>query len=233
MTTNARSSDAAGVPSSVGVVVVAAGQGTRLGAGMPKALVPLAGEPLVVHAVRRVRACTGIGPIVVVAPAADLAQFTSLLADWGVIVVAGGAERTDSVGAGFAALPPVDIVLVHDAARALAPPELFDAVADAVRGGADAVVPGLPIADTIKQVDGAGLVVATIDRSVLRAIQTPQGFTRAALSAAHAAGDLATDDAALVEKAGGIVRVIDGDPLAAKVTTEADLHLLTRWAAPR
>ncbi|WP_291521396.1 2-C-methyl-D-erythritol 4-phosphate cytidylyltransferase [Branchiibius sp. NY16-3462-2] len=231
---SARSESTAGAASShdVGAIVVAAGQGTRLGAGMPKALVPLAGEPLVVHAVRRVRACDQIGPIVVVAPGDLLPDFAALLDDFEVSVVAGGAERTDSVSAGLAALPPsVSVVLVHDAARALTPSALFQAVITAVRDGADAVVPGLAVSDTVKQVDGAGHVVATLDRSVLRAIQTPQGFTRAALTSAHASGDLATDDAALVEKAGGVVRVIDGSPLAAKVTTEIDLTLLTQLAA--
>ena len=237
MFADARSDSAAGVASSdpnsaVAAIVVAAGQGTRLGAGIPKALVPLAGEPLVVHAVRRVRACAQIGPVAVVAPGDLLAQFAALLADFEVSVVAGGVERTDSVGAGLAALPATSqVVLVHDAARALTPPALFDAVIEAVRDGADAVVPGIAVPDTIKQVDAAGHVVATLDRSVLRAVQTPQGFTRAALTAAHASGDLATDDAALVEKAGGVVRVIDGSPLAAKVTTETDLALLTHLAA--
>ena len=237
MTSNARSeANAAGVPSSrvsedVGVIVVAAGQGTRLGAGMPKALVPLAGEPLVVHAVRRVRACEQIGPIVVVAPVDRVTEFALLLASFEVSVVAGGAERTASVGAGLGGLPTsVEVVLVHDAARALTPSAVFDDVIEAVRGGADAVVPGLVVSDTIKQVDESGHVIATLDRSVLRAIQTPQGFTRAALTAAHASGDLATDDAALVEKAGGVVRVIEGSPLAAKVTTETDLQLLTHLA---
>lgn len=237
MSADARSDSAAGVASSdptndVAAIVVAAGQGTRLGAGIPKALVLLADEPLVVHAVRRVRACRQIGPIAVVAPGDLLSEFAALLADFDVTVVAGGVERTDSVGAGLAALPAMsEIVLVHDAARALTPSVLFDAVIEAVRDGADAVVPGLAVPDTIKQVDAAGHVVATLDRSVLRAIQTPQGFARAALTAAHASGDLATDDAALVERAGGVVRVIDGSPLAAKVTTEIDLALLTHLAA--
>ncbi|PWJ26590.1 2-C-methyl-D-erythritol 4-phosphate cytidylyltransferase [Branchiibius hedensis] len=232
MSPNARSDSAAGVASSVAAIVVAAGRGTRLDAGIPKALVPLAGEPLVVHAVRRVRACEQIGPIVVVAPGDVLADFVSLLDSYEVTVVAGGAERTDSVGAGLAVLPSsAQLVLVHDAARALTPPALFDAVIAAVRDGADAVVPGVAVSDTIKQVDDTGQVLATLDRSALRAIQTPQGFTRAALVAAHASGDLATDDAALVEKAGGVVRVIEGSALAAKVTTQVDLRLLTELAA--
>ena len=105
------------------------------------------------------------------------------------VVVAGGDTRQDSVARALAALPAeVDVVLVHDAARPLVPPSLVDAVAAAVRGGADAVVPGLPVADTVKSVDAADVVAATLDRSVLRSIQTPQGFRRETLAAAHEVG---------------------------------------------
>lgn len=190
---------------------------------MPKALVPLRAEPLVVHAARAARAVHGLRQLVVVAPADCVEQFAALLPD--ATVVAGGAERTDSVASGIAALHHgIEVVLVHDAARALAPPDLFDRVADAVRGGYDAVVPGLPVVDTVKQVDSAGLVTATPDRSDLRAAQTPQGFTRQALERAHAAGGAATDDAAMVERLGGRVLVIDGDPHAAKITVTSDLE---------
>ncbi|WP_370639679.1 2-C-methyl-D-erythritol 4-phosphate cytidylyltransferase [Allobranchiibius sp. GilTou73] len=207
----------------VGVVVVAAGLGTRLGAGMPKALVPLAGQPLVVHAARAARGVRGLRQLVVVAPAPDLEQFRALVPD--AVVVAGGAERTDSVAAGLGALGPgIDVVLVHDAARALAPTALFDRVVNAVREGYDAVVPGLAVHDTVKQVDDAGLVTATPDRDGLRAVQTPQGFTRDALQRAHSGGSAATDDAAMVERSGGRVLVIEGDPLAEKITTAADLQ---------
>lgn len=197
---------------------------------MPKALVRVGGRTLVEHAVER---AGGGGSrsraVVVVAPATHLMEFEALLPQ--VRVIPGGAERTDSVAAGLAALPAdVDIVLVHDAARALAPPSLFDAVAAAVAGGLDAVVPGLPVSDTIKQVDAAGAVLRTPDRSTLRAVQTPQGFRRSALEAAHAGGGQATDDAMLVEQAGGTVQVIDGDPLAMKITLPPDVqaaeHLL-------
>ncbi|HWC22215.1 MAG TPA: 2-C-methyl-D-erythritol 4-phosphate cytidylyltransferase [Flexivirga sp.] len=232
----------------MGVVVVAAGMGVRLRAGMPKALVRVGGRTLVEHAVDAARQSCGssraeersggarieTGPpaIVVVAPRTHLAEFEALLP--GVRVIPGGAERTDSVAAGLAALPDdVDIVLVHDAARALAPPSLFDAVAEAVARGADAVVPGLPVTDTIKQVDAAGAVVQTPDRSTLRAVQTPQGFQRAALEAAHARGGAATDDAMLIERAGGTVQVIDGDPLAMKITLPPDIEAAERLLAPR
>lgn len=148
-------------------------------------------------------------------------------------VVAGGVERTHSVAAGMAALrDDVDIVLVHDAARCLAPASLFDRLVAAVRDGQDAVVPGVPVADTIKQIDGSGRVVATPERSSLRAIQTPQAFRRTVLVEAHASGVEATDDAALVERLGGVVTVIDGDELAFKVTTPTDLEHAGRILGP-
>jgi 2-C-methyl-D-erythritol 4-phosphate cytidylyltransferase len=149
-----------------------------------------------------------------------------------VRVVAGGAERGDSVAAGLAALgPDVDVVLVHDAARALAPSELFDRVAAAVRAGAPAAVPGVPVVDTVKQVDEQGHVTATPPRATLRAIQTPQGFRRDVLERAHAVWSEATDDAALVERLGLPVLVVDGDRRALKVTTADDLETAARILA--
>lgn len=215
-----------------GVIVVAGGLGTRLGAGCPKALVEVGGESLVAHAVRRGIAAAGVRQVVVVAPQGYLEEFRALLPAT-VEVVVGGAERTDSVAAGVAALgPQVGVVLVHDAARALAPTALFERVAQAVVAGADAVVPGLPVTDTIKQVDDAGVVVATPDRAALRAVQTPQAFDRDALERAHALGEQATDDAALVERLGGRVQVVDGDPHALKVTTPRDLEQVERLLRP-
>jgi 2-C-methyl-D-erythritol 4-phosphate cytidylyltransferase len=137
--------------------------------------------------------------------------------------VPGGPSRSESVRAGLAAVPPeAEIIVVHDAARPLAPAALFQAVVDAVRAGADAAVPALPVVDTLKQVDG-GRVVATVDRDGLVAVQTPQAFRAAALRAAHAAGGVASDDAALVEAAGGSVVVVPGDPSNLKLTTPEDL----------
>lgn len=211
------------------MVVVAAGSGSRLGAAVPKAFVPLAGRPLLAHALERVAGCPGLVRVVVVAPAAHAAEAARLAAEAGLgtpyDVVPGGAERSDSVAAGLAAAgTDVDAVLVHDAARALAPVSLFAAVVDALAAGHPAVVPGLPVVDTVKEVDADGRVVATPDRSRLRAVQTPQGFDRAVLARAHDdAPPGATDDAALVERLGLPVLVVPGDPLAEKVTTPRDL----------
>ncbi|HEY6741206.1 MAG TPA: 2-C-methyl-D-erythritol 4-phosphate cytidylyltransferase [Lapillicoccus sp.] len=213
----------------VGVVVVAAGAGARYGAGVPKAFVPLSGRSLLAWSVRAALECPGVGCVAVVAPSSHLAaaeRETAEYADARVRVVAGGIERHDSVAAGLAVLPAeLDVVLVHDAARAMTPSSLFAAVAAAVAHGAPAVVPGLPVVDTIKQVDETGTVVVTLPRAALRAVQTPQGFRRDVLERAHAAmrSALVTDDAVLVEALGLPVLVIPGDPLAHKITTPADL----------
>ncbi|BDD80852.1 2-C-methyl-D-erythritol 4-phosphate cytidylyltransferase [Tsukamurella pulmonis] len=142
-------------------------------------------------------------------------------------VVVGGAERTDSVRAGLAAAGDAELVLVHDAARPMTPPAMIVRVVDALRAGASAVIPVLPVADTVKRVDADGAVLATVDRADLRAVQTPQGFTAASLRTAYdaAPGELATDDAGLVERAGGTVVTVAGDPLAMKITTAFDLRV--------
>ncbi|MET7960683.1 2-C-methyl-D-erythritol 4-phosphate cytidylyltransferase [Micromonospora zamorensis] len=212
----------------VAVLVPAAGAGVRLGPGRPKALRLLAGEPLLVHAVRRLAAAPSVHTIVVAAPVAEVAAVRELLAPVApVIVVAGGAERQASVAAALAAVPAgPTIILVHDAARALTPPELVESVAAAVRDGRDAVIPVLPVVDTIKEVGADEVVLGTVDRSALRAVQTPQGFRRAVLSAAHAAaGDSLTDDAGLVEKQGVTVSCVPGSEYALKITRPFDLAL--------
>jgi 2-C-methyl-D-erythritol 4-phosphate cytidylyltransferase len=218
----------------VAVLVVAAGLGVRLGPGRPKALRSLAGQPLLVHAVRRVLAAPSVGWVVVAAPPSGVDAVAALLGP-GVTVVAGGATRQASVAAALAAVPDgVEIVLVHDAARALAPTALVEAVAAAVRGGHDAVIPVLPVVDTVKEVAASGAVVGTVDRSVLRAVQTPQGFRRAVLAAAHrAAADDHTDDAGLVEKLGVPVHTVPGDEAAFKITRPIDLVLAEALLAGR
>jgi 2-C-methyl-D-erythritol 4-phosphate cytidylyltransferase len=203
---------------------------------MPKAFVHLRGQPLLRHALDRVLAVSGMGHVVVVAPAGYVDPARAVVADASAAagmsaavrtdVVAGGAERSASVSAGLGALTADDdIVLVHDAARALAPAVLFEAVAERVRSGSPAVIPGLAVTDTVKVVDASGRVTSTPPRESLRAVQTPQGFRREVLERAHAGGSGATDDAALVELTGVPVTVIDGDPRAVKVTSPRDLDL--------
>ena len=213
----------------VAVILVAAGSGVRLSAEMPKAFARLCGEPLLAHALRGVLGCAEVGHVVIVAPRSHLQQARDVAGqDPRVDVVAGGADRSASVAAGLAALRHDDgIVLVHDAARCLAPANLFARVIHAVREGHPAVVPGLAVTDTVKVVDAQGRVLATPDRRSLRFIQTPQGFLREVLEHAHASGASATDDAGLVERIGGHVRVVEGDPLALKVTSALDLAVAT------
>ncbi len=212
----------------VAVLVPAAGAGVRLGPGGPKALRLLDGEPLLVHAVRRVAAAPSVRMIVVAAPAAEVTAVRELLAPVAeVTVVPGGAERQESVGRALAAVPAgIPVVLVHDAARALTPPELIESVAAAVRDGRPAVIPVLPVVDTIKRVGPGEIVHGTVDRSVLRSVQTPQGFRHDVLAEAHAnAADPLTDDAGLVEKAGIEVTCVPGSELAMKITRPLDLIL--------
>ncbi len=215
---------------STAAIVPAAGDGVRLGADRPKAMVPLAGEPLVVHALQALRASEVVDRVVVAAPIAARDDLRTALPDeWGgwVHVIAGGATRQASVAAGLEALSTDhDLVLVHDAARALVPPAVVVRVVDALLAGAGAVIPVLPVSDTVKRVRG-GVVLETVDRTDLYAVQTPQGFQRRILAAAHAAAvdsdGPATDDAAMVERVGGEVCVVDGDPDAFKITRPLDM----------
>lgn len=219
----------------VAAIVPAAGRGERLGPGQPKALRELGGVPMLVHAVRALSRARLVDLVVVAAPPDGVAEVKALLdlheVGAEVTVVAGGAERQESVACALAALPPdVETVLVHDAARPLAPSELVDAVATAVLAGNRAVVPGLPVSDTVKRVGvGQGAiepVIETMPRAELRLIQTPQGFDRALLTEAHAAADhLATDDAGLVERLGQPVVVVPGSTEAFKITRPIDLVL--------
>ena len=162
--------------------------------------------------------------MIVAVPAGSEAR---IAADLSVTAVTGGSTRQESVLAALRALPPeVDVVLVHDAARPLAPVSLINAVAAAVLAGAPAVIPGLPVHDTVKRVDPTGLVLETPPRETLRAIQTPQGFRRSVLERAHAGvtpDAIVTDDAGLVELLGEPVIVIPGHPDAFKITQPDDL----------
>jgi 2-C-methyl-D-erythritol 4-phosphate cytidylyltransferase len=209
-------------------ILVAAGRGERLGPGAPKALRQVAGQPLVVRAARTALESGAVDVLVVAAPGDLVNDVESELRPLGgrPVIVAGGATRRESVAAALSRLPAdVEIVLVHDAARCLAPAELFGAVAAAVAAGADAVVPVLAISDTVKEIDD-DVVVTTLDRSVLRAAQTPQGFRRDVLVTAHAAVAVdITDDAGMVEHLGHAVHVVPGHDDAFKVTRPLDLVL--------
>jgi 2-C-methyl-D-erythritol 4-phosphate cytidylyltransferase len=173
----------------------------------------------------------GVDFVVVAAPPVSVPTARGLLTEFGdrASVVRGGTERTDSVRLALAQArrrADVGVVLVHDAARAFVPPELVRAVVAAVRAGAPAVVPVLPVTDTVKQVDELGRILSTVDRSRLCAVQTPQGFRLDVLLRAHESGagaDRITDDAGLVERLGERVHTVPGDPLAFKVTTPFDL----------
>ncbi|TYC98335.1 2-C-methyl-D-erythritol 4-phosphate cytidylyltransferase [Arthrobacter echini] len=222
------------VRTGVGVVVVAAGSGQRLGHGIPKARVLCGGLTLLEHALRAVLAAELAEVVVVVLPPGDEVLAGVVAGATGaaqggprILAVAGGASRSASVRSGLDALPAtLRTILVHDAARALTPPEVFHRVAARVSEGAAAVIPVLPVVDTVKIVEG-DVVTRTPDRAVLRAVQTPQGFDAAALLEAHASAPAehpaVTDDAMLMEARGTAVHVVDGDPLAFKVTTALDL----------
>jgi 2-C-methyl-D-erythritol 4-phosphate cytidylyltransferase len=207
-------------------VVPAAGSGERLAAGVPKAFYHLDGRTLVERAIDGLLK-SGVVDRVVVAVPADRTDRAKLILGRDATVVAGGANRGESVSRALAAVGEPDFVLVHDAARALTPPDLVVRVVDALRAGHPAVVPALPVADTIKAVDANGAVLGTPERAGLRAVQTPQGFTTELLLRAYQqAGTVDfTDDASLVEHIGGQVQVVDGDPLAFKITTRLDLML--------
>ncbi|WP_328494943.1 2-C-methyl-D-erythritol 4-phosphate cytidylyltransferase [Streptomyces sp. NBC_00414] len=220
-------------------VIPAAGRGVRLGPGAPKALRALNGTPMLIHAVRAMAASRAVSLVVVVAPPDGAAEVKTLLDSHALpertefLVVPGGDSRQDSVRLGLDALPSgIDIVLVHDAARPLVPVDTVDGVIEAVRDGAPAVVPALPLTDTVKQVEPADTagepepVVATPDRARLRAVQTPQGFDRDTLVRAHATvTDNVTDDASMVEQLGLRVVVVPGHEEAFKVTRPLDLIL--------
>ncbi|MFV0129184.1 2-C-methyl-D-erythritol 4-phosphate cytidylyltransferase [Streptomyces sp. HMX112] len=233
-------------PARTAVVIPAAGRGVRLGPGAPKALRALNGTPMLIHAVRAMAASRGVSLVVVVAPPDGVTEVKNLLDAHALpertdyLVVPGGETRQASVRLGLEALPEgIGTVLVHDAARPLVPVDTVDTVIEAVRDGAVAVVPALPLADTVKQVEPGGPgepepVVGTPERARLRAVQTPQGFDRDTLVRAHATvTDDVTDDASMVERLGEPVVVVPGHEEAFKVTRPLDLVLAEAVLARR
>jgi 2-C-methyl-D-erythritol 4-phosphate cytidylyltransferase len=208
-------------------LIVAAGRGERLGSERPKALVSVAGKPMLEWSVDALRAVRAVERIVVALPPGQLDA-----APVGTVAVAGGDVRSRSVHEALGACGAGDPVIVHDAARPLAEPELFErALAELESSGADAVIAAVPARDTIKEVGDDGRTVSrTLDRTRLWAVQTPQVFRRAALERALSEcsdDDLraATDDAWLIERGGGVVRVAEGAPENIKITTAIDLRL--------
>jgi 2-C-methyl-D-erythritol 4-phosphate cytidylyltransferase/2-C-methyl-D-erythritol 2,4-cyclodiphosphate synthase len=212
------------------VVVVAAGLGTRLGADKPKAFVTLAEKTLLEHALENIAQVPAVEQLIIAVPAGHEAQ-TAELADAALAglsvrfdIVVGGETRQQSIANALEVIDPeLEIVLVHDAARALAPASLFVRVASEVRRSGLSAVPLMKIADTVKRIEG-NVVRETVDRNTLRASQTPQGFVAKDLIAAYAAADSEyTDDAALTEAHGMQINGVEGDERAFKITTADDL----------
>ncbi len=236
-------------PHRTAAVIPAAGRGVRLGPGAPKALRTLGGTPMLIHAVRAMARSRAVALVVVVAPADGTTEVRRLLDEHAlperteILVVPGGETRQESVRAGLDALPAdITAVLIHDAARPLVPVDTVDSVVEAVRDGAPAVVPALPLADTVKEVEPGRPgepepVVATPVRARLRAVQTPQGFDLATRRRAHekiaVSGEGATDDAGMVEQLGVTVVVVPGHEEAFKVTRPLDLVLAEAVLARR
>ena len=208
-------------------LLVAAGSGERLGAGRPKAFVAVAGRPMLEWSLDALRAAD-LHDIVVALPPGERGPH-------GCLGVPGGVTRSESVRAALAAAPPGDVV-VHDAARPLVTAEHFRETLAALEG-ADCAVAAAPVTDTVKEAGPDRLVIATLDRSRLWAIQTPQAFRREALERALSVGDevlaQATDDAWLVERAGGRVRVVESTPANLKITTPHDLAIAEHLLADR
>lgn len=219
----------------VAAILVAGGLGLRLGAGLPKALVSVAGRSFVEHAHARFAAHPDVRDVVVVAPAGHVEDVAALLP--AATVVPGGVLRADSVCVGLDHVAAdVDAVLVHDVARPFVPAEVIARVVAALADGAVGVIPVLQVTDTVKRVEAAR-VTGTVSRDSLRAAQTPQGFARRVLVDAYARAradgtfDLVTDDASVVEAAGHPVLVVDGAHQSLKITTPWDLRVAELLAA--
>jgi 2-C-methyl-D-erythritol 4-phosphate cytidylyltransferase len=217
---------------SVWAVLLAAGRGERLGGGRPKAFAKLAARPLIAESLERLERSDWIDSIVVVAPPGWEEPTILLAEELGAAkareCITGGETRADSARVGVSEVPgEAAVILVHDAARPLLPPEVVERVLAPLGDGYDGAVPGLALADTVKRVQEDHLVVDTVERSGLYAVQTPQAFVAETFRRALAgAVPNASDCAGFVEAAGGRIRVVDGDPRLLKVTTAADLALV-------
>lgn len=213
-------------------IVPAAGIGSRFGGSVRKTFVELKGIPLLVHTLRRLSEVASISDIIPVLRADDIDAGQKLIVQYKIDkvrqIVSGGAERQDSINNAVKLIEGECIVLIHDGARPIISEKLVAALLKNLEGF-DGVIPGLPVKETLKQVDADGMVVSTVDREKFRSIQTPQAFAsgviKRAYKKAYADGFYGTDDAALVERAGGRVKIIQGDPFNIKITTQEDLEL--------
>ena len=211
-------------------IIAAAGMGHRVGANLPKSLIKLIDKTLVEHAVANLAPIAQL--IIVTAPAGYEVEYQRLLGDQ-VEVITGGILRSDSVRIALAKIPSsYEYLLVHDAARALASTKLASEVLNQLINGEQAVTPTLSVVDTIKEVDNQGYVRNTLNRSTLKIVQTPQGFSRSTLERAHQATEDATDDAALVEALGIKVKTIAGEEQAFKITTGGDIQKAINYLLP-
>jgi 2-C-methyl-D-erythritol 4-phosphate cytidylyltransferase len=215
-------------------LLVAGGTGDRLGAGRPKAFVALGERVLLAESLERLDSSAWIDAIVVAVPAGweepAIVLAEELVTSKVAAVIAGGATRAHSVRAALAEVPEdALVVLVHDAARPLVDEAVIERVLRPLGEGVDGVVPGLPLADTVKRVE-RDLVAETVDRTALVTVQTPQAFPASVLRSAYDGPiENATDCASLVEARGGRIRVVEGDPRLLKITTPADLALVASW----
>jgi 2-C-methyl-D-erythritol 4-phosphate cytidylyltransferase len=221
-------------------VVAAGGRGERLGADVPKALVPLAGRPMIAWCLAALEATEAVGRVVIAAPPGHedevAAAARGAVSELPVDVATGGETRSESVANAIAVLDGADELVVHDAARPLATPELFERCVERLRHWrCEGVVAAARAVDTIKEADAGGRVIATLARGTLWVVQTPQAFQGASLVRALSEGDLtrATDDAQLVEAVGGDIRVVEAPRHNLKVTTELDLRIAELLLADR
>lgn len=203
---------------SVWTIVVAGGTGSRFGTSIPKQFLPIGGRPVVEWSLRHAAEISD-GLVVVLPAGVEAARLPpETIGETAVTSAVGGASRSESVRAGLALVPSdATVILVHDAARPLASADLFRRVAEAVVAGADAVIPAVAVTDTIRTTDGR-----QVDRSTLRAVQTPQGFSGSVLRAAYGGAEQATDDATLVSRAGATVVEVEGERWNIKLTEPAD-----------
>jgi 2-C-methyl-D-erythritol 4-phosphate cytidylyltransferase len=222
------------MPTLAAAVVVAGGTGRRLGGEVAKQYLEIDGKPVLQRAITPFLEHPAFGCVAVVLPPEDAADPPRWLRDLGVVIVPGGAERSDSVWNGLRALPPdLDPVLIHDGARPFVSRQVIDRVLEAARSGP--AIAAIRVADTIKEVDADGRIVTTPDRTRLWQAQTPQGFPRSVIITAHQRARAervpATDDAMLVERLGEPVRVVEGAAVNLKITRPADLAIARALAS--